>query len=76
MNPDRSPQNPNLLAWHGQVWLIDHGAALYVHHTWRDVDSHARRPFERLRDHLEGMTEVGDHAASSVPGVFAATARQ
>ena len=52
MNPDRSPQNPNLLVWHGRLWLIDHGAALYVHHTWRDVDAHARRPFERIRDHV------------------------
>ena len=44
-NPDRSPKNPNLLVWHGRTWLIDHGAALYIHHTWRDPDAHARRPF-------------------------------
>jgi hypothetical protein len=51
-NPDRSPANPNLLLWHGRTWLIDHGAALYVHHTWRDPDKHAERPFERTRDHV------------------------
>ena len=51
-NPDRSAQNPNLLVWHGRPWLIDHGAALYVHHTWRDPDEHARRSFERVRDHV------------------------
>src|SRR5712691_2040043 len=51
-NPDRTAQNPNLLVWHGRPWLIDHGAALYVHHTWRDPDEHARRPFERIRDHV------------------------
>jgi HipA-like kinase len=51
-NPDRTIANPNLLSWHRRVWLIDHGAALYVHHTWRDPDEHARRPFERLRDHV------------------------
>jgi hypothetical protein len=51
-NPDRTVQNPNLLVWHGRIWLIDHGAALYVHHTWRDPDEHARRPFERIRDHV------------------------
>ena len=51
-NPDRTAQNPNLLNWHGRVWLIDHGAALYIHHTWRDPDDHARRPFERIRDHV------------------------
>lgn len=51
-NPDRSVANPNLLVWHGRTWCIDHGAALYVHHTWRDPDEHARRPFERIRDHV------------------------
>ena len=33
-NVDRSPRNPNLLMWHGRLWLIDHGAALYVQHSW------------------------------------------
>jgi hypothetical protein len=51
-NPDRTVLNPNLLVWHGRPWLIDHGAALYIHHTWRDPEAHARRPFERLRDHV------------------------
>ena len=51
-NPDRTARNPNLLVWHGRLWLIDHGAALYIHHTWRDPDEHARRPFERIRDHV------------------------
>jgi len=63
-NPDRSPQNPNLLVWHGRPWLIDHGAALYIHHTWRDPDEHARRPFERIRDHVllpyAGSIEAAD----------------
>ena len=51
-NPDRSAQNPNLLIWHGRPWLIDHGAALYIHHTWRDPDEHARRRFERIAQHV------------------------
>jgi hypothetical protein len=52
-NPDRSARNPNLLTWHGRTWLIDHGAALYIHHTWRDPEAHARRPHaERLADHV------------------------
>jgi hypothetical protein len=51
-NPDRSAQNPNLLVWHGRPWLIDHGAALYIHHSWRDPDEHARRSFERIRNHV------------------------
>jgi hypothetical protein len=33
-NVDRSWRNPNLLVWHGKIWAIDHGAALYFHHAW------------------------------------------
>lgn len=33
-NVDRSWRNPNLLVWHGDPWLIDHGASLYFHHAW------------------------------------------
>ena len=33
-NVDRSWRNPNLLVWHGELWLIDHGAALWFHHAW------------------------------------------
>jgi hypothetical protein len=51
-NVDRTAQNTNLLVWHRHLWLIDHGAALYVHHTWRDPAAHARRPFERIREHV------------------------
>jgi hypothetical protein len=52
-NPDRSPRNPNLLVWHGRPWLIDHGASLSIHYTWRDPDAHARRSHaERLADHV------------------------
>lgn len=75
-NPDRSPQNPNLLVWHGRPWLIDHGAALYIHHTWRDPDEHARRPFERIADHVllpyAGSIEAADrrHAARIDPALL------
>jgi hypothetical protein len=51
-NPDRSARNPNMLVWHGRVWLIDHGAALYIHYTWREPLEHARRPFDRIGDHV------------------------
>ena len=51
-NIDRTAKNVNLLAWHGRLWLIDHGAGLYIHHTWRDPDAHARRPFANLDDHV------------------------
>lgn len=41
-NVDRSWRNPNLLLWHGRVWAIDHGAALYFHHSWTTRLSSAR----------------------------------
>jgi hypothetical protein len=41
-NVDRSWRNPNLLVWHGDVWVIDHGASLYFHHSWLVPDSSAR----------------------------------
>jgi hypothetical protein len=51
-NTDRSPRNPNILTWHRRQWLIDHGASLFIHHTWRDPDAHARRPLETVSDHV------------------------
>ena len=51
-NVDRTAKNTNLLVWHRRIWLIDHGAALYVQHTWRDAAAHARRPFPQIRDHV------------------------
>jgi HipA-like kinase len=41
-NVDRTPQNPNLLWWHGRLWLIDHGAALYFQHASTDDAAHAQ----------------------------------
>lgn len=51
-NLDRTPRNTNLLVWHGKLWLIDHGAALYFHHDWRDVDSRIASPFALVKDHV------------------------
>jgi hypothetical protein len=51
-NTDRSPRNPNLLSWHRRLWLIDHGASLFIHHTWRDPDAHAERPLETISEHV------------------------
>ena len=42
-NVDRTPRNPNLLVWHGRLWLIDHGAALYLHHGGLDAGRARRR---------------------------------
>ena len=49
-NVDRTPRNPNLLCWHGDVWLIDHGAALYRQHGTDDLAADAHRPF--ATDHV------------------------
>jgi hypothetical protein len=51
-NVDRTPRNPNLLRWHGRLWLIDHGAALWVHHGGGDPVAAAGRPFAAIRQHV------------------------
>lgn len=51
-NVDRTPRNTNLLVWHHALYLIDHGATLYFHHDWRDVESRSRTPFQPIRDHV------------------------
>lgn len=50
-NVDRAPRNPNLLTWHGRLWPIDHGAALYRHHQQLDV-AKAGLPFPPAREHV------------------------
>src|SRR4051794_31471300 len=52
LNVDRTPRNPNLLRWHGRLWLIDHGAALYVHHAVGDPVARAGERFPAIRDHV------------------------
>jgi hypothetical protein len=51
-NLDRTPRNTNMLVWHGKLWLIDHGAALYFHHDWRDFLDRATSPFALIKDHV------------------------
>lgn len=52
MNVDRTPRNPNMLMWHKDLWLIDHGASLYFHHSWDDWESQALKPFALIKDHV------------------------
>jgi len=70
-NVDRSWRNPNLLVWHGDVWLIDHGASLYFHHAWAagptDPARFAVQPYD-VTDHV-----LAAHTGA-VPGVDAAMA--
>lgn len=50
-NVDRTRLNTNMLMWHGELWLIDHGASLYFHHSWRNLDTAALDPFPYIRNH-------------------------
>jgi hypothetical protein len=51
-NVDRTPRNTNMLMWHKQLWLIDHGASLYFHHAWQNWEEQAKRPFAQVKDHV------------------------
>jgi hypothetical protein len=51
-NVDRTPRNPNMLIWHGDLWLIDHGAALYRHHAPTWPDGAAAAGFPLIGDHV------------------------
>jgi hypothetical protein len=51
-NVDRTARNTNLLMWHGRLWLIDHGAALYFHHNWEIWSDASQRPFAAVKDHV------------------------
>jgi hypothetical protein len=51
-NVDRTPRNTNMLVWHKQLWLIDHGAALYFHHNWGDHKAQAIKSFPMIKDHV------------------------
>ncbi|MFC3735767.1 HipA family kinase [Paractinoplanes deccanensis] len=50
-NVDRSWRNPNLLVWHGALWMIDHGATLYFHHNWQRASAVVHRPY-KWDDHV------------------------
>lgn len=51
-NVDRTARNTNLLMWHRQLRLIDHGAALYFHHGWDGNSRNAGNPFAMIKDHV------------------------
>ncbi|MDB4920889.1 HipA family kinase [Mucilaginibacter sp.] len=51
-NVDRTPRNTNMLMWHKELWLIDHGAALYFHHSWHNWEEAAKKPFLQVADHV------------------------
>ena len=51
-NVDRTFKNTNMLIWNKELWLIDHGACLYFHHSWNNWEQHAKSPFALIKDHV------------------------
>ncbi|WP_188050318.1 HipA family kinase [Flavobacterium sp. GP15] len=51
-NVDRTFRNTNMLMWYKELWLIDHGACLYFHHSWNNWEKHAQSPFALIKDHV------------------------
>lgn len=65
-NVDRTARNPNLLYWHRDLYLIDHGAALYMHHDWAGYLERASTPFTAIRQHV-----LLPYASQIVPAAMA-----
>lgn len=51
-NVDRTARNTNMLTWNRELWLIDHGASLYFHHSWHNWQEQAKKPFYQVKDHV------------------------
>ena len=51
-NVDRTARNANMLMWHRQLTLIDHGAALYFHHSWENYLERSVDAFHRVKEHI------------------------
>ena len=71
-NVDRTARNPNLLVWHRQLTLIDHGASLYFHHGWDGDTGGAGRPFPLIREHVllpwaSGLAEADARLTALLP---------
>jgi hypothetical protein len=69
-NVDRSWRNPNLLSWHGGLWLIDHGASLYFHHDWPRAAKVVHRAYRWddhvLRPYATALTTAGPELAAAL----------
>lgn len=51
-NVDRTFRNTNMLMWHKELWLIDHGSSFYFHHSWDNWEKQAESPFAFIKDHV------------------------
>lgn len=69
-NVDRSWRNPNLLVWHREVWLIDHGATLIFHHDWSRAASAVARASDLsehvLAAYVDDVRRVHDSLSSQI----------
>ncbi|MEU6377382.1 HipA family kinase [Streptomyces sp. NPDC046909] len=65
-NVDRSWRNPNLLMWHGDLWLIDHGATMIWHHNWPGAEASAARPYDASDHALARFTPDVETAAADL----------
>ena len=70
-NVDRTVRNANMLMWHKRLWLIDHGAALYFHHSWNDMEQRSKDPFRLVKEHIllpfaKSMGEVDQAMTTAV----------
>ncbi|KRF11444.1 hypothetical protein ASG90_16995 [Nocardioides sp. Soil797] len=76
-NVDRSWRNPNLLLWHGDLWVIDHGAALYFHHAWSggvtDPARFAAQPWDPSDHVMLGHVESLPAADKEMAGILDAS---
>jgi len=70
-NMDRTVRNTNMLNWNKELWLIDHGASFYFHHSWTTWEKHANGTFPLIKDHvlLETATEL-ETAATEIKSLL------
>lgn len=71
-NIDRTVKNTNMLIWRKELWLIDHGATFYFHHSWDNWEKAALSPFPYIKDHVllpqaSCVSEIHDEMISLLP---------
>ncbi|SRR5258707_10254106 len=71
-NVDRTPRNANLLVWHRKLYPIDHGAALFFHHDWENMEKKIESPFPQSGQHVllpwaTGIANAGIIAREKLP---------
>lgn len=78
LNVDRTCRNTNMLMWNKELWLIDHGAALYFHHSWHNWEEKATLPFAQAKDHVllpaaAALAEVDEACKAMLPPALIAS---